>query len=162
MVVLAAAAPLIAQALRLRSILVLLALGLGPGAIGALDPNALLGAQLISAVVSVAVGIILFDAGLSGPRGRSIQSSNGRGRWPARLGATLGVAVFNAVIAGHAKVDRGIAGFLLSVVIVAGFGLAGTSRLGLGAPSRDDAADWPPARTMTDLTRLPDGGCAER
>ena len=29
-----------------------------------MDPNALLGAQLISAIVSVAVGIILFDAGL--------------------------------------------------------------------------------------------------
>jgi NhaP-type Na+/H+ or K+/H+ antiporter len=63
-VVLAAAAPLIAQVLRLPSILVLLALGFGAGAIGALDPNALLGQQLISAVVSVAVGIILFEAGL--------------------------------------------------------------------------------------------------
>ena len=50
--------------LRLPSILVLLALGFGAGAIGALDPNALLGEQLISAVVSVAVGIILFEAGL--------------------------------------------------------------------------------------------------
>ncbi len=62
--VLAAAAPLIAQVLRLPSILLLLALGFGAGAIGALDPNALLGQQLISAVVSIAVGIILFDAGL--------------------------------------------------------------------------------------------------
>ena len=64
MVVLAAAAPLIGQILRLPSILVLLALGFGAGAVGALDPNALLGQQLISAVVSVAVGIILFEAGL--------------------------------------------------------------------------------------------------
>lgn len=63
-VVLAAAAPLIGQILRLPSILVLLALGFGAGAVGALDPNALLGQQLISAVVSVAVGIILFEAGL--------------------------------------------------------------------------------------------------
>ena len=63
-VVLAAAAPLIGQVLRLPSILVLLALGFGAGAAGALDPNALLGEQLISAVVSVAVGIILFEAGL--------------------------------------------------------------------------------------------------
>ena len=63
-VVLAAAAPLIAQVLRLPSILLLLALGFGAGAIGALDPNALLGENLISAAVSVAVGIILFDAGL--------------------------------------------------------------------------------------------------
>ncbi|MGZ4185486.1 MAG: hypothetical protein ACXVFH_12765 [Solirubrobacteraceae bacterium] len=62
--VLAAAAPLIARLLRLPSILLLLALGFGAGAAGALDPNALLGPQLISAVVSVAVGIILFEAGL--------------------------------------------------------------------------------------------------
>jgi NhaP-type Na+/H+ or K+/H+ antiporter len=41
------------------------------------------------------------------------------------IGATLGVVVFNAVIAGHAKVDRGVAGFLLSIVIGAEFGLAG-------------------------------------
>ena len=62
--VLAAAAPLIAQVLRLPSILLLLALGFGAGAIGALDPNALLGESLISTVVSIAVGIILFEAGL--------------------------------------------------------------------------------------------------
>ena len=42
----------------------LLALGFGAGAVGALDPNALFGQELISAVVSVAVGIILFEAGL--------------------------------------------------------------------------------------------------
>ena len=41
--ILAAAAPLLAQILRLPSILVLLALGFGAGAVGALDPNALLG-----------------------------------------------------------------------------------------------------------------------
>jgi NhaP-type Na+/H+ or K+/H+ antiporter len=45
-------------------ILVLLALGFGAGAIDALDPNALLGENLISTVVSIAVGIILFEAGL--------------------------------------------------------------------------------------------------
>ena len=61
---LAAAAPLLAQVLRLPSILMLLALGFGAGAIDALDPNALLGETLISTVVSIAVGIILFDAGL--------------------------------------------------------------------------------------------------
>ncbi len=60
----AAAGSLIAQVLWLPSILMLLALGFGAGAIGALEPNALLGPQLISAVASVAVGIILFDAGL--------------------------------------------------------------------------------------------------
>jgi len=53
-VVLAAAAPLIAQVLRLPSILVLLAFGFGAGAIGALDPNALLGENLISGTVSIA------------------------------------------------------------------------------------------------------------
>ena len=63
-VVLAAAAPLIGQVLRLPSILMLLTLGFGAGAVGALDPNALFGEQVISAVVSVAVGIILFEAGL--------------------------------------------------------------------------------------------------
>ncbi len=46
-VVLAAAAPLIAQVLRLPSILLLLALGFGAGAIGALDPSALLGEKLV-------------------------------------------------------------------------------------------------------------------
>ena len=61
---LAAAAPLIAQVLRLPSILMLLALGFGAGAIDALDPNALLGETLISTIVSIAVGIILFEAGL--------------------------------------------------------------------------------------------------
>ena len=61
---LAAAAPLLAQVLRLPSILMLLALGFGAGAIDALDPNALLGETLISTIVSIAVGIILFDAGL--------------------------------------------------------------------------------------------------
>lgn len=42
-IVLAAAAPLMARVLRLPSILLLLALGFGAEAIGALDPNALLG-----------------------------------------------------------------------------------------------------------------------
>ena len=41
------------------------------------------------------------------------------------IGATLGVVVFNAVIAGHETVGRGIGGFLLSVGIGAGFGLVG-------------------------------------
>ena len=41
------------------------------------------------------------------------------------IGATLGVVVFNAVVAGHETVGRGIGGFLLSVGIGAGFGLVG-------------------------------------
>ena len=41
------------------------------------------------------------------------------------LGATLGVLVFNAVIAGHAKAGQEVGQFLLAIVIGAGFGLAG-------------------------------------
>ena len=190
-VVLAAAAPLIAQVLRLPSILLLLALGFGAGAIGALDPNALLGEQLISAVVSVAVGIILFEAGLglklskltgavarvyrrlvsvgilvtwavgtlaayllfdlsfevalvlgavlvvSGPTVvgpllefiRPSKTVNSVLMWEGTLadpiGATLGVVVFNAVVAGHAKAGQEVFQFLLAIVIGAGFGVAG-------------------------------------
>ena len=187
--VLAAAAPLIAQVLRLPSILMLLALGFGAGAIGALDPNELLGENLISTVVSIAVGIILFEAGLGlnfgklrqrrsrlPPAGqprdprllggrdgcrlsalRSLLRGRARARGRARrlrpdggrpllsftaledgqlgpevgghirrpIGATLGVVVFNAVIAGHAKAGEEIAEFLLAVGIGAGFGILG-------------------------------------
>jgi len=190
-VVLAAAAPLIGQVLRLPSILVLLALGFGAGAIGALNPNELLGQQLISAVVSVAVGIILFDAGLglkiskltgtvarvyrrlvsvgilttwavgtlaayllfnlsfevalilgavlvvSGPTVvgplldfiRPSKEVNYVLKWEGTLadpiGATLGVVVFNAVVAGHAKAGQEIFQFLLAVGIGGGFGILG-------------------------------------
>src|SRR5262249_62035304 len=41
------------------------------------------------------------------------------------IGATLGVVVFNAVIAGHAKAGEEIAQFLLAIGIGAGFGIAG-------------------------------------
>ena len=191
MVVLAAAAPLIGQVLRLPSILVLLALGFGAGAVGALDPNALLGQQVISAVVSVAVGIILFEAGLGlelskltgavarvsrrlvtlgilvtwaigtvsayllfdlsfevalvlgavlvvsgptvvGPLHEFIRPSkqvNVVLKWEGTLadpiGATLGVVVFNAVVAGHAKAGQEIFQFLLNVGVGVGFGVAG-------------------------------------
>ena len=189
--VLAAAAPLIAQVLRLPSILVLLALGFGAGAIDAVDPNALLGENLISTVVSIAVGIILFEAGLglnfskltgsvarvyrrlvslgilvtwavgtvaayllfdlswevalvlgavlvvSGPTVvgpllsfiRPSKTVNSVLKWEGTfadpIGATLGVVVFNAVIAGHAKAGEEIAQFLLAVGIGAGFGILG-------------------------------------
>jgi NhaP-type Na+/H+ or K+/H+ antiporter len=192
-VVLAAAAPLIGQVLRLPSILVLLALGFGAGAVGALDPNALLGQQLISAVVSVAVGIILFEAGLdlklsklsgavahvyrrlvtlgilvtwaigtvtayllfnlsfevalvlgavlvvSGPTVvgplldfiRPSKQVNLVLKWEGTLadpiGATLGVVVFNAVVAGHAKAGQEIFQFLLNVGVGVGFGVAGAA-----------------------------------
>ena len=192
-VVLAAAAPLIGQVLRLPSILVLLALGFGAGAVGALDPNALLGQQLISAVVSVAVGIILFEAGLglklskltsavarvsrrlvtlgilvtwaigtaaayllfdlsfevalvlgavlvvSGPTVvgpllefiRPSKQVNLVLKWEGTLadpiGATLGVIVFSAVVAGHAKAGQEIFQFLLNVGVGVGFGVAGAA-----------------------------------
>ena len=190
-VVLAAAAPLIGQVLRLPSILVLLALGFGAGAVGALDPNDLLGQQLISAVVSVAVGIILFEAGLglklstltgaiaqvprrlvtlgilvtwaigtvaayllfdlsfevalvlgavlvvSGPTVvgpllefiRPSKKVNVVLKWEGTLadpiGATLGVVVFNAVVAGHATAGQEVFQFLLNVGVGVGFGVAG-------------------------------------
>ena len=189
--VLAASAPLIAQVLRLPSILLLLALGFGAGAIGALDPNALLGENLISTVVSIAVGIILFEAGLglnfgkltgsvarvyrrlvslgilvtwavgtvaadllfdlsldvalvlgavlvvSGPTVvgpllsfiRPSKTVNSVLKWEGTfadpIGATLGVVVFNAVIAGHATAGKEIAEFLLAIGIGAGFGIVG-------------------------------------
>ena len=192
-VVLAAAAPLIGQVLRLPSILVLLALGFGAGAVGALDPNALLGQQLISAVVSVAVGIILFEAGLglkpskltgavahvsrrlvtlgilvtwaigtvtayllfnlsfevalvlgavlvvSGPTVvgplldfiRPSKKVNLVLKWEGTLadpiGATLGVVVFNAVVAGHATAGQEIVQFLLNLGVGVGFGVAGAA-----------------------------------
>jgi NhaP-type Na+/H+ or K+/H+ antiporter len=190
-VALAAAAPLLAQVIRLPSILVLLALGFGAGAAGALDPNALLGENLISATVSIAVGIILFDAGLDlnlrkltgadarvfsrlvsigilvtwavgtiaayllfdlsfqvalvlgavlvvsgptvvGPLLKFIRPSKTvnsvlmwEGTFADPLGATLGVVVFNAVLAGHAKAGQEVAHFLINIAIGAGFGLAG-------------------------------------
>jgi NhaP-type Na+/H+ or K+/H+ antiporter len=190
-VVLAAAAPLIGQVLRLPSILVLLGLGFGAGAVGALDPNALLGEQLISAAVSVAVGIILFEAGLglelskltgavaqvsrrlvtvgilvtwaigtvtayllfnlsfqvalvlgavlvvSGPTVvgplldfiRPSREVNFVLKWEGTLadpvGATLGVVVFSAVVAGHARAGQEIFQFLLNVGVGVGFGVAG-------------------------------------
>jgi NhaP-type Na+/H+ or K+/H+ antiporter len=92
-VVLAAAAPLIGQVLRLPSILVLLALGFGAGAAGALDPNALLGQQLISAVVSVAVGIILFEAGL----GLKLSDLTGAAARVSRRLVSIGILVTWAI-----------------------------------------------------------------
>ena len=188
---LAAAAPLLAQVLRLPSILMLLALGFGAGVIDALDPNALLGETLISTIVSIAVGIILFDAGLglnfsrlsgsvarvyrrlvtlgilvtwavgtvaayllfdlswevslvlgavlvvSGPTVvgplldfiRPSKEVNSVLKWEGTfadpIGATLGVVVFNAVIAGQATAGKEIFEFLLAVVIGVGFGALG-------------------------------------
>jgi NhaP-type Na+/H+ or K+/H+ antiporter len=189
--VLAAAAPLIAQVLRLPSILLLLALGFGAGASGALDPNELLGENLVSTVVSIAVGIILFEAGLgldfgklegsvarvyrrlvslgvlvtwavgtvaayllfdlswevaillgavlvvSGPTVvgplldfiRPSKTVNSVLKWEGTfadpIGATLGVVVFNALIAGQARAGEEVAQFLLAIGIGLGFGLVG-------------------------------------
>jgi NhaP-type Na+/H+ or K+/H+ antiporter len=190
-VVLAAAAPLLAQVLRIPSILALLALGFGAGAAGALDPDALLGQQVVSAVVSIAVGIILFEAGLGLKLGRAtgnvdrvyrrlvtvgilvtwavgaiaayllfdlsfdvalvlgavlvvsgptvvgpllefIRPSKTVGyvlKWEGTLadpiGATLGVVVFNAVVAGHATAGQEVFQFLENVGVGVAFGVAG-------------------------------------
>ena len=189
---LAAAAPLIAQVLKVPSILLLLALGFGAGAIGALDPDALLGEAVVSAVVSISVGFILFDSGLDlklsdlrggavarvsrrlvtlgilvtwavgtvasyllfdlawevalvlgavlvvsgptvvGPLLDFIRPSKTVGRvlkWEGTLadpiGATLGVVVYQAVLAGQTTAGREILDFLLNVGVGVGLGLVG-------------------------------------
>jgi NhaP-type Na+/H+ or K+/H+ antiporter len=190
-VVLAAVAPLLAQVLRLPSILLLLAFGFGAGAVGALNPTALLGEKLVSAFVSIAVGIILFEAGLaldirkltgsarrvvlrlvsvgilvtwsiatiaallffhlsveialllgallvvSGPTvvgpllsfihpAKAVDSVlQWEGTLADPIGATLGVLVFNAVIAGHTTAGAAIAQFVGNVGVGVGFGLLG-------------------------------------
>jgi NhaP-type Na+/H+ or K+/H+ antiporter len=118
--VLAAAAPLIGQILRLPSILILLALGFGAGAAGWLDPNALLGQELISAIVSVAVGIILFEAGL----GLNLRKLSGEiARVPRRL-VTLGILVTWAIgtVAAYLLFDLSfqVALVLGAVLVVSG------------------------------------------
>ena len=149
-----------------------------------------MGENLISAAVSLAVGIILFDAGLDlnfrkltggigvvrrlvsigilvtwavgtvaayllfdlswqvalvlgavlvvsgptvvGPLLKFIRPSRTvnpvlmwEGTFADPLGATLGVVVFNAVIAGHASAGEEVAQFLLAIGIGVGFGLLG-------------------------------------
>jgi NhaP-type Na+/H+ or K+/H+ antiporter len=190
-IVLAVVAPLIAQLLRAPSILLLLALGFGAGAIGALDPNALLGEAVVSATVSIAVGVILFESGLDlkvselkgavarvhrrlvtlgilvtwaigtvasyllfdlswevalvlgavlvvsgptvvGPLLEFIRPSKTVRRvlkWEGTLadpiGATLGVVVFQAVVAGQAKPGEEVLEFLLNVGVGVGLGVIG-------------------------------------
>ena len=118
---LAAAAPLIAQVLRAPSILLLLALGFGAGAIGALDPNALLGEEVVSAVVSISVGVILFDSGLD------LKLSDLRGGAVARVSrrlVTLGILVTWAVgtVASYLLFDLAweVALVLGAVLVVSG------------------------------------------
>ncbi len=118
---LAAAAPLIAQVLRVPSILLLLALGFGAGAIGALDPNALLGEAVVSAVVSISVGFILFDSGLD------LKLSDLRGGAVAhvyRRLVTIGILVTWAVgtVASHLLFDLSweVALVLGAVLVVSG------------------------------------------
>ena len=120
-VVLAAAAPLIAQVLRLPSILLLLALGFGAGAIGALDPNAVFGEAVVSAVVSISVGFILFDSGLG------LKLSDLRGGAVARVSrrlVTVGILVTWAVgtVASHLLFDLTwqVALVLGAVLVVSG------------------------------------------
>ena len=117
---LAAAAPLIAQVLRLPSILMLLALGFGAGAIGALDPNELLGENLISTVVSIAVGIILFEAGL----GLNLRKLEGSVARVYRRLVSLGILVTWAVgtVAAYLLFDLSfeVALVLGAVLVVSG------------------------------------------
>jgi NhaP-type Na+/H+ or K+/H+ antiporter len=119
-VILAAAAPLIAQVVRLPSILLLLALGFGAGAAGALDPNALLGQKVISAVVSIAVGIILFEAGL----GLKLSNQGGSLSRVYRRLVTVGILVTWAVgtVAAHWLFDLSyeVALVLGAVLVVSG------------------------------------------
>ncbi len=118
--VLAAAAPLVAQVLRMPSILLLLALGFGAGAIGTLDPDALLGNEVVSAIVSISVGVILFDSGLD------LRLSELRGAVPRvyRRLVTLGIAATWAVgtIASHLLFDLSwqVALVLGAVLVVSG------------------------------------------
>jgi NhaP-type Na+/H+ or K+/H+ antiporter len=192
-VVLAAAAPLIAQVLRAPSILLLLALGFGAGAIGALDPDALFGEGVVSAIVSISVGIILFDSGLdlkfgelrgavarvprrllttgipvtwavgtvasyllfdlswevalvlgavlvvSGPTvvtplldfirpSKTVRTVlKWEGTLADPLGATLGVLVFQAVLAGQTTAGKEILEFGLSIGVGVGLGLIGAA-----------------------------------
>ena len=118
--VLAAAAPLIGKVLRLPSILVLLGLGFGAGAVDALDPNDLLGQQLISAVVSIAVGIILFEAGL----GLKLSKLTGAVAHVYRRLVTLGILVTWAIgtVAAYLLFDLSfeVALVLGAVLVVSG------------------------------------------
>lgn len=166
--------------------------------------QALLGQQLISAIVSVAVGIILFESGL-GLKLRELTGAASRVsrrlvtvgilvtwavgpvaayllfdlsfevalvlgavlvvsgptvvgplldfirrskpvdlvlRWEGTLadpiGATLGVVVFNAVLAGHAKAGQEIFQFLLNVGVGIGLGIPADPRLAARARFRRD------------------------
>ena len=134
--VLAAAAPLIAQVLRLPSILMLLALGFGAGAIDALDPNALLGETLISTVVSIAVGIILFEAGL----GLNFSKLTGSVARVYRRLVTLGILVTWAVgtVAAYLLFDLSweVALVLGAVLVVSGPTVVGPL-LSFIRPSKD-------------------------
>ena len=94
-IVLAAAGPLIAKVLKVPSILVLLALGFGAGAIGALDPDTALGESVVSAVVSISVGVILFDSGLD-LKLRDLRGGGGVARVSRRL-VTVGILVTWAI-----------------------------------------------------------------
>jgi len=88
----------------------------------------------LSLEIALVLGAVLVVSGptVVGPLLEFIRPSktvNSVLKWEGTLadpiGATLGVVVFNAVVAGHETVGRGIGGFLLSVGIGAGFGLVG-------------------------------------
>jgi NhaP-type Na+/H+ or K+/H+ antiporter len=118
-VVAAVAASWLADRLRIPSILTLLTVGLvvGPG-LGVVDPTAMFG-ELLSPVVSIAVGVILFEGGLS-LRLREIEGSQ-RIIWSL---VTVGVAVTWVIgaLTAWALTDLGLATAVLlgSILVVSG------------------------------------------
>lgn len=105
--------------LRLPSILLLLAAGITAGASGVLDPEALLGEDLLSAIVSLSVGVILYEGGLT----LKFQELKTTGRIVTRL-VTVGAFVTwgVATLLAHyvLGIDWQIALLLGSVLIVTG------------------------------------------
>ncbi|MCZ7529505.1 MAG: cation:proton antiporter [Acidimicrobiia bacterium] len=118
-VVLGVVAQWTAWRFRLPSILLLLVVGLLAGPVtGLLDPDELLG-DLLLPLVSISVGLILFEGGLSLP----VQELRKTGTVVRNL-VTIGVLV-TATIAGYSAifffgVDSNVAALLGAVVVVTG------------------------------------------
>ncbi len=87
-VLLGVTAQVLAPKLRLPAILLLLVVGFAAGAVGAVETDALLG-DLLFPVVSVAVGVILFEGGLT----LDLRQLRGGLRRPLRRLLTVGVIV---------------------------------------------------------------------
>ena len=116
-------------------------MGFGAGAIGALDPDALFGEAVVSAVVSISVGVILFDSGLD------LKRSDLRGagavarvyRWLVTLGILVTWAV--GTFASHLLFDLAweVALVLGAVLVVSGPTVVGPL-LDLSVPRRRSTA----------------------